>query len=101
MIRPRGPAVGASSKATPQTLCQKCLKRGHFSYECKSAAQDRPYVSRPSRTQQLADPKLVPKLASDIPNDLLRKYVGQLRDGWAMLIAAQEGCCRRTARQER
>ncbi|KAL8823172.1 MAG: hypothetical protein Q9191_006108 [Dirinaria sp. TL-2023a] len=42
-------------------------------YECKSTTQDRPYVSRPSRTQQLTNPKLVPKLTTDVPNELLRK----------------------------
>ncbi|EEH36058.2 hypothetical protein PAAG_00381 [Paracoccidioides lutzii Pb01] len=41
-------------------------------YECKASAQERPYISRPSRTQQLANPKLVPELMSDVPNDLLR-----------------------------
>ncbi|KAI1824572.1 zinc knuckle-domain-containing protein [Xylaria intraflava] len=57
----RGP-----SKSTPANVqCQKCLKRGHYSYECKASAQERPYVPRPSRTQQLLNPKLVPKLASD------------------------------------
>ncbi|KAI9864775.1 MAG: hypothetical protein M1830_006074, partial [Pleopsidium flavum] len=42
-------------------------------YECKATAQDRPYAFRPSRTQQLANPKLVPKLTSDVSNNLLRK----------------------------
>jgi len=69
----RGPSIGGTSKATASTLCQKCLKRGHYSYECKAVAQERPYVSRPSRTQQLLNPKLVPKLTSDIPQELLRK----------------------------
>ena len=73
MIRQRGPFSSAPSKASPQTLCQKCLKRGHYSYECKSSTQERPYVSRPSRTQQLTNPKLLPQLTSDVPNDLLRK----------------------------
>ncbi|KFY29129.1 hypothetical protein V493_02518 [Pseudogymnoascus sp. VKM F-4281 (FW-2241)] len=66
----RGSTIGAPSKATPSTLCQKCLKRGHYSYECKAIAQERPYVSRPSRTQQLFNPKLVPKLTNDAPQDL-------------------------------
>ena len=87
----RGPTNGPS-KATASTLCQKCLKRDmcapsfshfqkadyglrHYSYECKAVAQERPYVSRPSRTQQLLNPKLVPKLNSDVPQDLLRKCV--------------------------
>jgi hypothetical protein len=88
----QGISVRGSSKATASTLCQKCLKRDkpnnplernsvltvilrHYSFECKAVAQERPYVSRPSRTQQLLNPKLVPKLTSDVPQDLLRKYV--------------------------
>ncbi|KAJ7288350.1 zinc knuckle-domain-containing protein [Mycena rebaudengoi] len=47
-------------RATQSTICQKCLKTGHFIYECKSA---RPYVSRPSRTQQLEKgPSVLAKL---------------------------------------
>ncbi|KAH7345952.1 zinc knuckle-domain-containing protein [Pyrenochaeta sp. MPI-SDFR-AT-0127] len=68
----RRPGAGRS-KASNDTLCQKCLKRGHYSYECKASAQERPYTSRPSRTQQLLNPKLKPKLTTDVPNDLLRK----------------------------
>ncbi|CAL3967629.1 unnamed protein product [Diplocarpon coronariae] len=67
----RGPTIGGLSKATASTLCQKCLKRDN--YECKAVVQERPYVSRPSRTQQLLNPKLLPKLASDVSQDLLRK----------------------------
>ncbi|CCU82382.1 hypothetical protein BGHDH14_bgh01719 [Blumeria hordei DH14] len=74
MIRnARGTGFGGPSKATPSTLCQKCLKKGHYSYECKAVAQERPYVSRPSRTQQFFDPKLVPKLTSAVPQELTRK----------------------------
>ncbi|KAF3057994.1 hypothetical protein GL218_05493 [Daldinia childiae] len=54
-------------KSTPTTR--------HYSYECKATTQERPYVSRPSRTQQLFNPKLVPKLASDTP-DALQKQKG-------------------------
>ncbi|KAI0538175.1 zinc knuckle-domain-containing protein [Xylaria digitata] len=65
----RGP-----SKSTPANVqCQKCLKRGHYSYECKASAQERPYIPRPSRTQQLLNPKLVPKLASDTTDALQDK----------------------------
>ncbi|TVY38302.1 hypothetical protein LSUB1_G003692 [Lachnellula subtilissima] len=60
---PRPPTGGGASRATAATLCQKCLKK------------DRPYVPRPSRTQQLLNPKLVPKLTSDVPNDLSKKFV--------------------------
>ncbi|KAI9673297.1 MAG: hypothetical protein M1829_004362 [Trizodia sp. TS-e1964] len=74
MNRYHGPIGGAgSSKATASTLCQKCLKRGHYSFECKASTQQRPYAARPSRTQQLLNPKLLPKLMSEVPNDLLRK----------------------------
>ncbi|KAI5923161.1 zinc knuckle-domain-containing protein [Camillea tinctor] len=65
----RGP-----SKVTPANVqCQKCLKRGHYSYECKTTAQERPYVARPSRTQQLLNPDLVPKLTNDVPEVLQKK----------------------------
>ncbi|KAI9664505.1 MAG: hypothetical protein M1821_005951 [Bathelium mastoideum] len=53
------------------TLANNPLR--HYSYECKASAQERPYVARPSRTQQLMNPKLVPRLASDVPNELTRK----------------------------
>ncbi|KAJ3522153.1 hypothetical protein NM208_g12980 [Fusarium decemcellulare] len=45
----------------------------HYSYECKESTQDRPYVSRPSRTQQLRNPKLVPKLTNETLNPLEKK----------------------------
>ncbi|KAH8699730.1 zinc knuckle-domain-containing protein [Ilyonectria robusta] len=65
---------GGPSRSTPANVqCQKCLKRGHYSYECKASAQERPYVSRPSRSQQLRNPKLVPKLTNDSPNPLEKK----------------------------
>ncbi|EON62866.1 hypothetical protein W97_02091 [Coniosporium apollinis CBS 100218] len=65
MAAPYRPPYRGRSLATPTTLCQN--------YECKASAQERPYASRPSRTQQLFNPKLVPKLTSDVPNDLLQK----------------------------
>ncbi|XP_021907046.1 zinc finger CCHC domain-containing protein 10 [Carica papaya] len=45
--------------------CQKCFQSGHWTYECKN---ERVYISRPSRTQQLKNPKLRMKLS--IPYDL-------------------------------
>ncbi|KND89709.1 hypothetical protein TOPH_05729 [Tolypocladium ophioglossoides CBS 100239] len=75
---------GGPSRSTPANVqCQKCLKRDmyaatqtldsrltpparHYSYECKSSTQERPYVSRPSRSQQLRNPKLVPKLTNNV-----------------------------------
>ncbi|EME85052.1 uncharacterized protein MYCFIDRAFT_90510 [Pseudocercospora fijiensis CIRAD86] len=40
---------------------------GHYTYECTAAQQERPYVSRPSRSQQLSNPKLAPKLSATLP----------------------------------
>ncbi|KAL2470285.1 Zinc finger CCHC domain-containing protein 10 [Abeliophyllum distichum] len=51
--------LGAASQ------CQKCFQTGHWTYECKN---ERVYISRPSRTQQLKNPKLRMKLS--IPYDL-------------------------------
>jgi hypothetical protein len=68
-------SAGGPSKASSTTLCQKCLKRGHFSYECKASQQDRPYISRPSRTQQLANPKLAAKITNAVPEVEAPKYV--------------------------
>ncbi|KAJ4265405.1 hypothetical protein NW762_004693 [Fusarium torreyae] len=45
----------------------------HYSYECKSSTQERPYVSRPSRSQQFRNPKLVPKLTNETLNPLEKK----------------------------
>ncbi|KDQ62438.1 hypothetical protein JAAARDRAFT_121951 [Jaapia argillacea MUCL 33604] len=50
-------------RASSSTICQKCLRTGHFTYECTAAA--RPYLSRPSRTQQLENPKVLAKLKAD------------------------------------
>ncbi|PKX94429.1 zinc finger CCHC-type containing 10 [Aspergillus novofumigatus IBT 16806] len=65
------PGIRGPTKATASTLCQKCLKRGHYSYECTVSAQERPYTTRPSRTQQLQNPNLRPKLTTNVPNELL------------------------------
>ncbi|XP_074590887.1 uncharacterized protein LOC141846747 [Curcuma longa] len=42
-------SVGSASQ------CQKCYQAGHWTYECKN---ERVYMARPSRTQQLKNPKL-------------------------------------------
>ncbi|KAL7007272.1 hypothetical protein EMMF5_003111 [Cystobasidiomycetes sp. EMM_F5] len=41
-------------KGSADVRCQNCLKMGHYSYECKNPTI---YKSRPSRTQQLLNPK--------------------------------------------
>ncbi|KAG6525705.1 hypothetical protein ZIOFF_015671 [Zingiber officinale] len=43
------------SSAGGASQCQKCYQAGHWTYECKN---ERVYISRPSRTQQLKNPKL-------------------------------------------
>ncbi|KAL7896522.1 zinc knuckle domain-containing protein [Trichoderma sp. SZMC 28014] len=89
---------GGPSRSTPANVqCQKCLKRGHYSYECKSSTQERPYVSRPSRSQQLRNPKLVPKLTSDTPNPLEKKK-GVADEELAKLEAERE---RKREREDR
>ncbi|KAJ7675845.1 zinc knuckle-domain-containing protein [Mycena polygramma] len=63
-------------RATQSTVCQKCLKTGHFIYECKS---ERPYVSRPSRTKQLENPSVLAKLKAvgkpsvEVPEEFKKK----------------------------
>ena len=49
-----GPSQGGGSR-----VCQKCLKPGHATFECKNA---RPYVPRPTRSQAFNDPKIQKKL---------------------------------------
>ncbi|KAF8326986.1 zinc knuckle-domain-containing protein [Cantharellus anzutake] len=43
-------------RATSSTVCQKCLGKGHFIYECKN---QKPYLARPSRTAVLEKPELL------------------------------------------
>lgn len=58
----------------------QCLGAGHFIYECKST---RPYVSRPSRTQQLAKTstldkaKLEGKPSVDLPDEFKTKCASE------------------------
>ncbi|KAI6114038.1 zinc knuckle-domain-containing protein [Pisolithus sp. B1] len=66
----------SAPRATSTTVCQKCLQTGHFTYECKSP---RPYVSRPSRTQMMENPRLLAKLKTDgkpsveVPEEFTKK----------------------------
>ncbi|KAE8725848.1 outer envelope pore protein 16-2 [Hibiscus syriacus] len=54
------PTMGASQ-------CQKCLQAGHWTFECKN---ERVYMSRSSRTQQLKNPKLRMKLSISYDLDI-------------------------------
>uniref|UniRef100_A0A0D9XQ30 Uncharacterized protein n=1 Tax=Leersia perrieri TaxID=77586 RepID=A0A0D9XQ30_9ORYZ len=49
------PKAAQSSSGGAYTQCQKCFQPGHWTYECKN---ERVYMSRPSRSQQLKNPKL-------------------------------------------
>ncbi|KAJ1292115.1 hypothetical protein BS78_02G367700 [Paspalum vaginatum] len=49
------PKASETSSVGAYTQCQKCFQHGHWTYECKN---ERVYMSRPSRTQQLKNPKL-------------------------------------------
>ncbi|KAF1333686.1 Multidrug/oligosaccharidyl-lipid/polysaccharide, partial [Globisporangium splendens] len=57
----RGGSGGASASAAQ---CQKCLKTGHWTYECKN---DAVYLKRASRSQQLKNPKLRQPFNEDKP----------------------------------
>lgn len=47
--------VKTSGPITGTAQCQKCFQSGHWTYECKN---ERVYISRPSRSQMLKNPKL-------------------------------------------
>ncbi|KAK7975928.1 hypothetical protein PG989_014391 [Apiospora arundinis] len=67
-------ALNEISRTYSQVHAHKAnISLRHYSYECKAAAQERPYISRPSRTQQLFNPKLAPKLTEAKPPALESK----------------------------
>ncbi|KAF5617754.1 hypothetical protein F25303_13189 [Fusarium sp. NRRL 25303] len=72
----------------------------HYSYECKATAQERPYVSRPSRSQQFRNPKLVPKLTNETLNPLEQKK-GVADEELAKLEASRAREREREQRDER
>lgn len=47
---------------------------------CTASQQERPYISRPSRTQQLLNPKLAPKLKETKLADIISRHEGQGED---------------------
>uniref|UniRef100_A0A0D6R047 CCHC-type domain-containing protein n=1 Tax=Araucaria cunninghamii TaxID=56994 RepID=A0A0D6R047_ARACU len=59
-LKPSAPSGGASQR------CQKCFQFGHWTYECRN---ERVYMSRPSRTQQLKNPELKMKLSTSYELD--------------------------------
>eukprot|EP00833_Pecoramyces_ruminatium_P001729 jgi/Orpsp1_1/1175761/evm.model.c7180000055119.1 len=47
--------INKSRKSNYEKFCQKCLVKGHYTYECNKQPK---YVARPSRTKRLENPKL-------------------------------------------
>ena len=66
-VRVHRRGLGASSASSAAAMCQKCLRAGHWTYECKNEAV---YVQRPSRSQQLKNPKLRQPFNTDKPPEL-------------------------------
>ncbi|BEI85298.1 hypothetical protein CcaverHIS002_0506990 [Cutaneotrichosporon cavernicola] len=89
-----------ANRASSSTRCQKCLKTGHFTYECTGS---RPYVARPSRTKQLRTGAGLPagggrdKPSVELPEEF------RSRDGLAdrILKAKEEERARLRAQEER
>nr|XP_045084044.1 uncharacterized protein LOC109760349 [Aegilops tauschii subsp. strangulata] len=56
--------LGVRPNAVPTSSsggqCQKCFQPGHWTYECRN---ERVYISRPSRTEQLKNPRLKKKVS--------------------------------------
>ncbi|GAB2294274.1 hypothetical protein Dimus_028488 [Dionaea muscipula] len=69
-----------STSSGTASQCQKCFQAGHWTYECKN---ERVYVSRPSRSQQLKNPKLRQKLMSPAELDEadVRKEENEIESG--------------------
>ncbi|GAQ80175.1 hypothetical protein KFL_000480160 [Klebsormidium nitens] len=68
------PGAGQGSQ-----VCQKCLKAGHWTFECKN---ERVYIARPTRTQQLKHPKLQQKFLDpeELPPDAREAEAEQRAD---------------------
>ncbi|KAM5568793.1 hypothetical protein ABKV19_016361 [Rosa sericea] len=66
--------ANVSTVGSAASQCQKCFQPGHWTYECKN---ERVYISRPSRTQQLKNPKLKMKVSLsydlDVPDPDTKK----------------------------
>ena len=69
----RGAPAHTKTRASPDTVCQRCLGRGHFLFECK--APEVSYKPRPTRTQQLLNSKKAPKLLEEASGSEVKKSV--------------------------
>ncbi|EEH55057.1 uncharacterized protein MICPUCDRAFT_59925 [Micromonas pusilla CCMP1545] len=70
-----GGGAGTAAGAGGRPQCQRCLKFGKWTFECCKDASSRVYVSRPSRTAQLKNPKVRQRFAdaADQPPDLRKE----------------------------
>ncbi|KAI9093735.1 zinc knuckle-domain-containing protein [Phlyctochytrium arcticum] len=68
--------------------CQKCLGHGHWTYECKATST--PYVSRPTRTQQLGKNLLPSSQVSREPRVTADVMRGESRKGLADRILKEK-----------
>jgi len=70
-----GPGYGGGGGGGGNPVCQRCLKPGRWTFECCPPGST-VYVSRPSRTQQLVNPKLRQRFAdaADQPPDPQREW---------------------------
>ena len=51
----RNPRGGGGNQGGGNPLCQNCLQEGHWTYQCKNK---KVYQARPTRTQEMRDPKV-------------------------------------------
>ncbi|KAL1890826.1 hypothetical protein Cpir12675_005222 [Ceratocystis pirilliformis] len=73
----------------------------HYSYECKTPNQERPYVPRPSRTQQLANPKLQPALQATLNDSIAERKQAAVDSELARREAERERKREREAHEEK
>lgn len=62
----KDPKANVTSMGGVASQCQKCFQLGHWTYECKN---ERVYISRPSRSQLLKNPKLRQKMMASYTED--------------------------------
>ena len=55
--------TSSTSSSQREIKCQKCLQTGHLLFQCQ--AEERPYVSRPSRSQQLKKPIVLKRVKKE------------------------------------
>lgn len=69
-------------KLQKDSKCQKCLKFGHWTYQCKNEAKE--YIKRPSRTELLLKPKTNNEPSTE------KKYEMESRTGLANKLLSEK-----------